>query len=228
MTTNSRILSSATSRVGGANNATDSKGRLVQGPAPAYQIVLPPPRQNNVTSVLPHGQLSTASLLPHFDTTIPYNPTVSPNLTHVMADTPGNFRGLIIGGDQGNEFYGFGGSDTMVGGKGFDTYHYTSWSDSNGLNTDIIWNFNVSQDKIDISSLTQGVPPNGTVVPIDEHGPELMIIGGGFHYRVTLWDGQIGHVLEINLHVAHTSQFADSSPNEIAQAIANQASWLIY
>jgi Peptidase M10 serralysin C terminal len=205
-----------------ANTATENKGKVALEPTAEYRFVLPTKHHGE-------GHLTTASLLPHYDTTVPYNPVVTTNLTHVMQDTPGNFRALIIGEDQGNEFYGYGGGDTMVGGTSLDIYHYTSWLDSSGLNTDTIWNFRVDQDKIDISPLTQGAKVYGIVVPIDTRRPELIILGGGIHYRLTLYDGQPGHVLEINLHVVHTTFIADSTPDEIAKYISDSANrWLVY
>jgi hypothetical protein len=65
----------------------------------------------------------------------------------------GNFPTMLVGGDFGNDFWGYGAADTMIGGDGKDVYHYSSWSDSTKTNRDQIIHFDLTVDKIDLSGL---------------------------------------------------------------------------
>src|SRR5262245_37184194 len=82
---------------------------------------------------------------------------------------------------------GAGGSDTLTGGSGHNTYVYKAITDSTPSSHDTITNFNVASDKIDfsaISGLSSNVQPvsvnflTSTPTSIAPHTIDVVTVGG--------------------------------------------------
>lgn len=63
----------------------------------------------------------------------------------------GNGNDYLLGGNGNDNLYGDTGSDKLIGGAGNDTFAYLSLSDSFPQSPDIIFDFEIGKDKIDIS-----------------------------------------------------------------------------
>lgn len=85
---------------------------------------------------------------------------------------------FLRGGAHANNFTGNGSSDTMIGGKGDDTFFYHAVADSTGVGHDLVTGFDASHDHIDISQA-----PNA-FVGMDAQNKHCNISTGNFDHDI--------------------------------------------
>jgi Ca2+-binding RTX toxin-like protein len=65
----------------------------------------------------------------------------------------GSGADLVNGGSGSDEIYGGSGADTLTGGTGYDVFNFTSLADSTNTSRDVITDFTLDVDLLDLSAL---------------------------------------------------------------------------
>ena len=111
----------------------------------------------------------------------------------------GNGNDILYGGDGNDKLYGGAGDDILIGGKGNNTLyggegHDTFKWQQGDYGKDVIKDFNVHEDKIDLTELLEGIKGNfSDFVNISDKGGDTIITinTGGLHHGGNATEVQI-------------------------------------
>ncbi len=81
-----------------------------------------------------------------------------------IAGTGNGLANTIIGNAGANKLTGAGGADTLTGGAGKDVFIYLSCGQSSATESDTITDFNVAEDKIDLSAIDSDASQSGSQI----------------------------------------------------------------
>jgi VCBS repeat-containing protein len=103
-----------------------------------------------------------------------------------MSDSFAGVKGDSIDGGAGNDtLYSGIGSDTLTGGAGFDVFVFSG----NDADEDIITDFALGEDSIDLSAMTD--VGYGNLDIVNDNGDALVMIGGGQSIRLQQVDASL-------------------------------------
>ena len=111
----------------------------------------------------------------------------------------GNGNDILYGGDGNDKLYGGAGDDILIGGKGNNTLyggegHDTFKWQQGDYGKDVIKDFNIHEDKIDLTELLEGIKGNfSDFVNISDKGGDTIITinTGGLHHGGNATEVQI-------------------------------------
>jgi hypothetical protein len=142
----------------------------------------------------------------------------------VIADVPGDHNSQLLGGNMGNDFWGYGGRDVFYLGQGPnpapDTIHYVSWQDSPIWSKDAIFNFDPALDKIDVSQVLGHNPGHMPFHDVQYHNDAF----SGVFFEVRISDDpsmQDSDTLHILIHTGHSAQWDYYTKDQTPQYVAN-------